>query len=377
MIQRIALTEVRVPAREGAIRDVGHGPPLHKIPQKGTPAWKLEFDQLTKWIVELTLENGVTGLGESYRGVDRETMMNLARSLVGRSVEGLPLDHLPFGQSREYDAFECALYDAYGRCHDLPLHDLIGGRKRDRVLVSAWSGPRSPDSLLSVAAEYRGRGYTYLKLKCNLEDDVAAWSGKLRQELGTEMQLILDPNERWESYKDALRRVRELEPLGNVYCIEDPFPRNALQDYAALRELTTIYVARHIALPYFMDGHREADVLQSAQAGAADGFNFNGGIAAVHRMSVVAEMINAPFWHGSEIDLGILEARYLHLCAAASRCVWPSDIFGRLIREHDLLEEPLQIEPPFATVPDGPGLGVTVDRDALERYALAKEVIEV
>ena len=75
-----------------------------------------------------------------------------------------------------------------------------------------------------------------------------------------------------------------------------------------------------------------------------------------------------PCWHGSEIDLGVLEAMYLHQVAAAPSCAWPSDIFGRLIREHDLLTEPLPLTPPFATLPPGPGLGVALDRDAIRHY---------
>ena len=59
---------------------------------------------------------------------------------------------------------------------------------------------------------------------------------------------------------------------------------------------------------------------------------------------------------------------YLHQCAAASSCRWPSDIFGRLIREHDLLANPIDIQPPYATLPDGFGLGVELDRAALQNY---------
>ena len=59
---------------------------------------------------------------------------------------------------------------------------------------------------------------------------------------------------------------------------------------------------------------------------------------------------------------------YLHQCAAAPSCTWPSDIFGRLIREHDLLTKPLNLKPPFATIPTGPGLGVELDRDAIRHY---------
>jgi muconate cycloisomerase len=59
---------------------------------------------------------------------------------------------------------------------------------------------------------------------------------------------------------------------------------------------------------------------------------------------------------------------YLHQCAAAPSCTWPSDIFGRLIREHDLLTQPLDLQPPVATLPVGPGLGVELDRDAIRHY---------
>jgi muconate cycloisomerase len=64
----------------------------------------------------------------------------------------------------------------------------------------------------------------------------------------------------------------------------------------------------------------------------------------------------------------MLEAMYLHQCAAAPSCTWPSDVFGRLIREHDLLTKPLEMRPPFAALPAGPGLGVELDRDAIRHY---------
>jgi len=83
-----------------------------------------------------------------------------------------------------------------------------------------------------------------------------------------------------------------------------------------------------------------------------------------------------PCWHGSEIELGILEAMYLHQCAAPPSCTWPSDIFGRLVREHDLLKQPLPLQPPFATIPSDPSLGVELDRDALHHQTDVWEFCE-
>ena len=104
-----------------------------------------------------------------------------------------------------------------------------------------------------------------------------------------------------------------------------------------------------------------------------DGFNFNGGLANFQRLDHIAAAAGLPCWHGSEVDLGILEAMYVHSAAAAESCIWPSDIFGRLIRTHDLLKEPLKMEPPFVHLPEGPGLGVSPDEEAINRFLKQKK----
>jgi muconate cycloisomerase len=85
-------------------------------------------------------------------------------------------------------------------------------------------------------------------------------------------------------------------------------------------------------------------------------------------MSSLADLFGLPYWHGSEIDLGILEASYVHKSASAAQATLPADIFGRLIREHDLLRQPLAIRRGEVEVPEGPGLGVELDPDAVAHY---------
>jgi muconate cycloisomerase len=68
------------------------------------------------------------------------------------------------------------------------------------------------------------------------------------------------------------------------------------------------------------------------------------------------------------VDCGILEAAHLHSCAAARNCTLRSDIFGELVREDDLIVEPIAIKDGRAAVPQGPGLGVELDVKALEKY---------
>jgi muconate cycloisomerase len=101
---------------------------------------------------------------------------------------------------------------------------------------------------------------------------------------------------------------------------------------------------------------------------AVDCFNFNSGIANLVRMADIADAAGIPCWHGSEVDLGILEAAYLHACAAARNCTLRSDILSELVREDDLILEPVRIQNGRAAVPQGPGLGVELDVRALEEF---------
>ena len=116
-------------------------------------------------------------------------------------------------------------------------------------------------------------------------------------------------------------------------------------------------------------------MIRALRLEACDFFNFNGGAFPVKRLATLAELSGRPFWHGSEVDLGILEASYVHKCAACATATLPSDIFGELVRENDLINEPLQFEGALVRVPPGAGLGVSLDLAALEHYRTNQWVI--
>ena len=123
-------------------------------------------------------------------------------------------------------------------------------------------------------------------------------------------------------------------------------------------------------MPYIQHGQRINNAIDALQKEAVDGFNFNCGLADFQRLDHVASAAGVSCWHGSEVDLGILEAMYVHSAAAAKSCVWPSDIFGRMIRSHDLLKEPLEFNPPFVALPKGLGLGIKPDEKAINDHQI-------
>ncbi len=366
-IDRIHCFEVRVPARPDAIASKTIHKPLHKLPVGAKSGWSVQFDELTKVIVKLELSNGVIGWGECYRGHRWEIVDQMVQTILGQDIRQLCLQKLPFAFCREYDGFECAIWDAYAKAHDLRVVDLLGGPLRSAIKVGAWSSHREKEEIPDLAAKFSAMGFDCIKFKTDLEDDVAAWCESIRV-TDPAMQVILDPNERWETSGETRKRMRVLADIGNVLCLEDPIPRWKLNDYALLKAYGEVPIVLHVSLPYILHGQRVKDAIQALEYNAVDGFNFNGGLANFQRLDHIGAAAALPCWHGSEVDLGILEAMYLHSCAAADSCIWPSDIFGRLIREHDLLQEPLLLEPPYAYLPEGKGLGISPDEDAIKHY---------
>lgn len=368
-IDRVTLTPVVVPARPGSIHSEGIQAALHMLAVGGRPGWSVEFDELTKWIIEIHTKEGLVGQGESLRAVQVERLRDMARSLIGVETSALNLSELPLPYSREYDGFECAIFDLVGKELGVSVSRLLGGRYRDRVYGSAWFGQREPRDAGAQAARFRELGYDCLKFKGSLSEDPVEICRQIREQAGEGFRVIIDPNGRWERPAEILPFLRDLEEVGNVWLLEDPIPRWNLRGYRLLREKSVLPLALHTAIPYMELFQKPQDVLQALELDAVDYFNFNGPLTWVRKLGHIAEVANMPFWHGSEVDLGLLEASYLHSAASSRLCTLPSDIFGRLIREHDLLREPLEfLGDGHFRVPDGPGLGVELDPDAVENY---------
>jgi muconate cycloisomerase len=374
-IESITAIEVLVPARQGAVNSPTLDRPLHKLPVAGEAAWNKQFDELPKCLLLLACADGTVGLGELYRDHDWRVVESIARVLVGKPLESLYRQQLPIALCREYDGFECAIWDAVAKRHNLRLVDLLGGPVRDKVRIGAWSGHRTLDEIGPLCGEFQRQGFDCVKFKCDLEDDVVGWAERIA-DAAPGLQVILDPNERWERAHEARIRIDGLQEFGNILCLEDPLPRWMLHEYAALKNYSSVPIALHVSLPYIQHGQRVHNAVEALRLDAVDGFNFNGGLAKFAQMDHIAAAANLPCWHGSEIDLGILEAMYVHQSAAALSCEWPGDIFGRLIRQHDLLKQPLRIEPPFVHLPEGPGLGVELDEDAIAGYQQDRRVFQ-
>src|SRR5829696_169857 len=118
--------EVIVPAHPGVINSPSLAKPLHMLPVGGKASWSVQFDELPKLIVGMVLADGSVGIGEFYRDHEWPRIEAICANLLGRSILDLPLQDLPLPLCREYDGFECAIWDAYAKSLGVPMHRLLG-----------------------------------------------------------------------------------------------------------------------------------------------------------------------------------------------------------------------------------------------------------
>jgi muconate cycloisomerase len=318
------------------------------------------FDLVPKIIMEIHSDSGLTGIGETGRGEDEAGVARNAASLKGRNALDLNLTKLDLPVRAGYAAFEMALYDLVGKAFSWPVYRLLGGLAQRKVLVGYWTGRRTPKGMIRVAERAVAGKFTSVKTKCKQGDPVVE-TAEILAKHAPGIKYIVDPNTRFNSYADFLKVAKPLDAIGNCLVFEDPFNKSDYEGYRNLRKQVKTHVALHLGDPKAM--------IRGIQEDACSVFNTGGnpGMSSFVANAYLAGAAGRPVWHGSGNDCGIVDASYLHSCAAAPNCTLPSDILS-FLREDDLIVEPIPIKESYATVSDRPGLGVDLDKDAIRRY---------
>ena len=320
------------------------------------------FDLVPKIILKIHTDSGIVGIGETGRGEDYAAVQRNAEFLKGRNALDFNLTRLELPARAGYAAYEMALYDIVGKALGWPVSKLLGGLAQRKVLVGYWTGRRTPAGIRRVAERAVAGKFTSIKTKCTQGDPVVECAEVLAK-VAPGIKYIVDPNTRYRSYADFLPVAKALDRIGNCLVFEDPFNKNDFEGYRNLRREVKTHVAQHLGEPRAM--------IRVIKENAASVFNTGGnpGMSTFVANCYLAGGAGMPVWHGSGNDCGIVDASYLHSCAASPNCTLPSDILS-FLREDDLIVEPIRIEDSYAILSDRPGLGVDLDEDAVKRYQM-------
>lgn len=331
----------------------------------------------SKTIVQVETDAGLLGLGEAPSSEVVRLIEAMGERLAGADpldiagCEALCVPPWQIVQNTDdssvvkaFGAIEIALWDIRGKLVDQPLYLLLGGAVRKEIPFTEYFAFRPEAEMTPEAvAEYcvamrEAHGSTMFEGKLILGDPELEIETVrlLRESLGSKAMIRLDSNMQW-SLATARRVLREIEPY-DIRNYEDPVA--TFEELAALRQHSAIPFSSHVA-----------DIRRAVSLGVPDTFVTNfavlGGIARSVRFIGACEAMGIGFWCYSG-DAGICTAAYLHVVASQPWIHEPSQSLFRW-QIGDVIEGgPFRQEDDVVRVPEGPGLGVVLDRKALAHW---------
>jgi len=333
-------------------------------------------------IVLVRSDDGIEGYASGDALPDRDLLEQL---LVGRELEPtnvhVVLETVDLHHGRNW-TLEVAVWDLVGRTQGEPLWRLLGGSK-DRIGAYASSGELvPPDERVRRCLALRNVGVRAVKLRLHSTD----WRVDLpvieavREAVGGDLEIMVDANQGWRMPGDLTPRwtratatefARELERLG-VYWLEEPLPTDDVEGYAELSRASSVRIAAGEMV------RSEAEARDLIVRGGVDVVQpdvvLSGGVEGARRVAALAER-EGRTWSPHTWSNGYGLLANLHAALAFSTCPYlevPFDLPTWSAERRDWLL-PVTIEiAADGTIgpPDGPGLGVVPDFDALEQYRI-------
>jgi glucarate dehydratase len=353
-------------------------------------------------IIEVELDDGRVGLGESYG--DLATLADLERvrpSLVGldpfdlnglerrayAALTGDPDTGAAYpvagdkARATAIAAFEVALLDLQGQILGRPLCDLLGGAVRDRVAYSAylfykfdkhrddpfypaddWGEALTPDQMVAQARRMiDGYGFGSIKLKAGVfEPDVEVETLRHLARAFPDHPLRIDPNGGW-SVATTRRVMPQLDGL--LEYLEDPVM--TLAEMGEVATFAPMPLATNMVTIAF--GHVPETLRLNAVQVVLSDHHYWGGLRATQRLAHLGRVFGLEISMHSNSHMGISLAAMTHVAATIPNLAYACDTHYPWQVEEVIVGGKLRFEKGALAVPKGPGLGVTLDRDAIAR----------
>jgi muconate cycloisomerase len=262
-------------------------------------------------------------------------------------------------------AVETALLDAHGRRLGVPVSELLGGRCRDRLPV-AWtlaSGSTEKD-IAEAEKMLELRRHKTFKLKIGARDprvDIEHVA-RIRKALGDRGAVRVDVNMAWSETQAAWA----IPALADAGCelVEQP-----VNSAAALKRLMRRFPVALMADEVLQGPQSAFDIAKNEGADVfAIKIEQSGGLFAAQRVAAIADAAGIELYGGTMLEGAVGTIASAHLFASIPNLQWGTELFGPLLITEEILVKPLDYSDFELTVPDGPGLGIELDKDRIKRF---------
>jgi L-alanine-DL-glutamate epimerase-like enolase superfamily enzyme len=301
----------------------------------------------------------------------------VSEQLIGRDpgeveplMAHLRVDHgwqiFPHYSNMVLAGFDIALWDLAGKQANLPLFRLFGGAywTRPPIMYFLPNGDVADMVREAKDAVAGGFGTIYIKVGIDERRDVEVVHA-VRAAIGAAVKLRVDANEAW-SAKEAIRIGRKLADC-DLEFIEQPTLASDVRALLEVKQALDVPIAAN-QTSWSNDEVRNVLELRAADVILTDAHQA-GGMMAFRKAAAAAELFGVPVVRHSWGELGVTGAAHAHLVAVTANCTMANQAYSTYLDE-DILENPLVFEQGAVSLPEGPGLGVTLDE---ARFSAAKE----
>ncbi|UCH24496.1 MAG: o-succinylbenzoate synthase [Trueperaceae bacterium] len=273
------------------------------------------------------------------------------------------------GHNMAVAALENAFWDLQAKAANLPLWQLLGGVRTEHPVGASLGIQKSIEATVNLAKAHAEQGYRRLKFKIKPGWDVLPLRA-VREAL-PDMNLTVDANSAYRL--TDTRTFHELDELGLDY-IEQPLAFDDLVDHAVLQRL--------LQTPICLDEsvHSPEDTRKALAMDAGRVINVKVGRVRGHlmarRVHDIALSFGAPVWCGGMLELGVGRAHNLHISSLEGFSLPGDTASASRYWEEDIVDPWLDAEDGIQRIPTGPGLGVELRRDLIERIAVRRHTVE-
>ncbi len=337
-------------------------------------------------IVRVDTDAGLSGVGEAttmprWSGETCWTAKTIIEDYLAPSLlDADPEDIEGFDQIMDAElannwfakaALEMACWDIKGKAAGKPIYELLGGPHRPRTIPARFSmAAYEPPLAAEKARERVAWGFTTIKVKVGTDpqQDVERVRA-VRQAIGPDLDLVIDANCGWDA-DTAIRCCNELEDC-NLSLVEQPTTNG---DYSAMSQVRQAISAPVMADDICFDLVHAEELLRHEACDVISVYpGKNGGIRKSAAIVRLAAEHGVACSIGSNLEWDVATAAMGHLVIGLENMQvekYPGDILGPWYHADRIIRDPLVIENASCTITDGPGLGIEVDWDKIERYRI-------
>ncbi len=334
-------------------------------------------------IVRITATGGAIGYGNidptpGYSKEGIEESLTMIRSKLAPAVMGMDptnvhrvmakLESIATDFLDAKATIEMACVDLSARVAGMPVHTYLGGAMKDRILFNAWIGIQPPDEAAKETLGWQQQGFRSAKIKVG--GDIHADRDRVkavREAVGPEFNIRIDANAGYDA--DTSIKLAQLMAPYNLQLFEQPVPADDIAGMARVRK-----AANAVGVPIMADESvlDHVSLINIIRMNAADIVKIKvmkqGGFLNARRMIATAEGAGIRCVVGHGFGLGVNTMAEIMMAATSLNVIDGLECVGPLKTRDDVVTQKLDLSKGSIALPDGPGLGVTLDDAKLEKY---------